>query len=493
MPPSEPAIFDPPAGSVRRAAGRGALATGIAQLIRFGTQLLSLVILSRLLTPQDFGVIAMAAPVFGFLLVLQDLGLTQATVQTPAIQHGQLSYLFWINALFSVALAAVLVAVSPLVARFYGDARLGPLVAATALQVIVVGFGAQHMALASRRMAFRALAIIDVLSALANLVVSSVIAAITHSYWALLAGTLAGSVVSTVCYWIVSSWLPGRPTLAQSGRLLSFGAGVSGYNLLNFLARNLDNVLIGKVWGEVAIGYYDRAYKLLLFPLNQITNPLAKVMIPALSRLNDEPDAYYRLFERAITLVMLAILPGVAFGIATAQELIPLALGGQWAGSATIFQALGLAGLLQTINNPAGWLFISQGRALDYFRWGLVNSGTSVAAFCIGLPFGALGVAIAYAATEYVRTPILWNYLGRKGPVTTARMARLTAPFMLGAYGALGVLWLAQPALQPLGPFALPAEAAFSYAFMIGALALFPIGRASLRQAIATAHYRNLV
>ncbi len=481
----ETSAFDPPEGSLRKSVGRGAVVTAIAQSVRVATQIVSVIVLSRLLSPQDFGVVAMCAPVLAFIALFQDFGLTQATIQKTGITHGEINYLFWVNVAVSAVLACVLAGAAPLVAAFYGEPRVTGLVAAFGLQILAYGLGAQHVALLTRRMEFTRLATIDVASAVAGLAVSIAWTFIDRSYWALFAGTLTGAVLPTLCYWASSRWRPGLPRKVDNiSDLINFGAGITGFNFANFFARNLDNVLIGKYWGEAQLGLYDRAYKLLLFPLSQITNPLSKVMVPALSRLKDEPDRYRSAYLRVMPLILLVALPGVAFATAMSDVLIPFVLGEQWRASASIFLALGFAGLLQPLNNPAGWLFISQGRSGDFLRWGIITAVTSVLAFLVGLPYGALGVAIAYAISEYLRTPFLWLYVGKSGPLKASHVLHAATPFVLGAHLALAAVWFAKPFLPQQQVVALASGAVLAYVITVAVALLFSAGREALGEAL---------
>ncbi|MDW6025921.1 lipopolysaccharide biosynthesis protein [Mesorhizobium sp. BAC0120] len=483
---AEPGIFDPPRGSLRKSVGRGVVATALAQSVKLAAQVASVVVLSRLLAPEDFGVVAMCAPVLAFVALFQDFGLTQATVQKSEVTQQEVNYLFWINVGISIGLAGLLAAASPLVALFYGDPKVGPLTAAMGLQIIVYGLGAQHFALLTRRMEFGRVATIEVAGALTVFLVSIAWTMMDRSYWALYAGALTGAVLTTSCAWASSLWRPGPPRRVAGGSgLVRFGAGVTGFNFANFFSRNLDNVLIGKFWGGAQLGLYDRAYKLLIFPLNQTANPLAKVMIPALARLQHEPDRYRRAYLQVIQLLLLAVLPGVAFATAMADVLVPFVLGPKWQGSSEIFAALGFAGLLQPLNNPGGWLFISQGRSGDFMRWGIVAAITSVLAFIIGLPYGAWGVAVGYAASEYFRTPILWVYVGRKGPLRVADIVRAASPFVLGSHLALALVLLAKDSLLAHQPVAaLLAAAIASYMVVVAVALLFPAGRETLREGL---------
>ena len=435
--------FATPTGSMRGRIGRGAAWTAGGQMIRTATSIAQVLVLSHLLKPSDFGVVAMCAPILAFITLFQDLGLSQAAIQKETITHEDVNFLFWVNVGVCLLLALVLIAASPLVALFYGDGRVMALTAAMGSTVLLAGVTAQHAAMLARKMQFNRLAAIGSAGGVIGLTVSIVAALSDWSYWALFAGTLATAVSTAIGTWLASDWRPSRPTSHGNAReLLHFGAGLTGFNLVNFFSRNLDGILIGRFWGSNELGYYDRANRLLLFPMSQVMNPMSQVMVPALSRMTDQPSRYRNAFLKSLSAVLLVILPGVAFATATADLLIPFLLGSQWSATADIFRALGFASLLQSVNNPAGWLFVSQGRTGEFMRWGIAGSVLVVIAFVVGLPFGAVGMAIGYAIAEYVKTPLLWMYIGRKGPVRTNDVVTSVGPFLLAAHGALLAAWL---------------------------------------------------
>jgi len=477
-------IFDPPPGLLRSSVGRGAIYTAMSQAVSLATQIGSVVVLSRLLSPGDFGLIAMCVPLVALVGMVQDFGLLQATVQRAGIKHEEVSFLFWINILASVTLALLLFLSAPLIASFYGDSRVGPLVAALSLIVITSGASAQHGAILQRRMRFGRVAAIGTIGAVSAFAVATLWALWQPNYWALYAGMVAGTLIPTILTWISAGWLPDRPRRIPQGRaLLGFGAGVTGYNLFSFVTHNADNVLIGRAWGGIELGLYDRAYKLLLFPLNQIASPLSRVMIPSLSRLMDEPHRYRSAYLRVQNLVLLFSLPGIACAIALSDMLIVLALGPQWQASAPIFQALGFAGLMQMLNSPSGWLFISQGRTQDYVKWGVVMAALSVTAYVVGLPYGGLGVAVALSVAQYIKTPILWVWLCRKGPVTLRDITAAAGPLLLAGHLAVAAVFVARPLFSALPVAALLTGAALAYAVTVVLISAFPSGRATLREA----------
>lgn len=483
---SERGEFDPPEGSLRKSVGGGAVATSLSQAVQVGAQIASVLILSRLLAPSDFGLMAMIAPVVALLAMLQDFGLVQATVQKAGLKREEVNFLFWVNVAASGGMAAILIAISGLVAAFYGEPEAARLTAAMAIPMFLGAVGVQHMAILNRRMQFWRIAIITVAAAIATLAAAIMWALYSPSYWALFVGSLVGAVTTATGSWVLSGWRPGLPRgVAGAKGLLGFGAGLTGFSFANFFARNADNVLIGRFLGEVQLGFYDRAYKLLLFPLSQIANPLAKIMIPALSRMVSQPDRYRHAFFRVLNLSLLLTLPGVAFAVAMADVLIPFVLGEQWRPSAPIFMALGFAGLVQPLNNPAGWLFISQGRSTEFMYWGLAGAAIAGVAFVLGLQWGALGVAVAYAISEYLKTPLLWLYMSRRGAIRATDVLLMCGPSVVAAHVALLIVYLTHNITANLGTVGLLLAVLLSYIVFTIILMAFPQGRATMIEAWA--------
>lgn len=464
---------------------RGSMYTVLSQGVTVGCQIGSVILLSRLLTATDFGLIAMIGPVIAFLSMFKEMGLLQAVIQKRSLTYGQLNALFWINIGVSLALTVFLFLMSPLIARFYDEPELTWLIRIMALNMVITALGAQHFALLNRRMIFGRIAINASVVAICTLSVSLLWAFVSPTPWALVAGTVAGAVVGTVMVWIWVPWVPSRPAWAAgTGDLVGFGAGVTGFKLANFFSRNLDNILIGRVWGSASLGFYDRAYKLLLFPLNRVAQPLSQVMVPVLSRMQDEPHRYAHAFFRVFGLMQLAILPGVAAMTAMADTAVPFLLGAQWAGSAPIFAALGIAGLSQPLANPTGWLFVSQGRTTEMAWWGLVSAGISCVAFVWGVQYGVVEMAMAYAAVSVAKLVPLWMLICRKGPIRADSIRTRILPVFCAGLAAYVSILLARDSLPDLAILKLLSGAALCYGAFVGALMLSPFGRQILMEAL---------
>ena len=471
------------AGLGTRTARGGAL-TFASQGSKFLVSLGATMVLGRLLTPSDYGLIGMVAVVTGFLSLFKDLGLSAATVQREEITSLQVSTLFWVNVSLSVGVGCLTAGLAPVVAWFYGEPKLTSITMIYAFGFLFGGLTVQHEAILYRQMRFAAPVICEMLALVATITVSITLAWRGAGYWALVAGHLTTSFVYMLGIWTVCRWRPKRPARDSGvGSLLRFGGNLTGFGVVNFFARNLDNMIIGRVWGGQQLGLYVKAYQLLTLPIDQINGPITTVAVPALSRLNDSPERYRRAYLRIIEKIAVLTMPGIALLIATADSVVLIVLGPQWTEAGHIFAALGVAALIQPITNTTGWLFISQGRTRDMFRYGLVASTVIVAAILIGLPWGAVGVATAYACVWVtIVTPLLFYWVGRTGPVRPRDFYVTVTPAFCAAIAVLVVLLMFRRwglIINPVAGLALSLGIACAVALLV--LYTIPSGRRALR------------
>lgn len=470
-------------------AARGGFVTLAAQGLKFVIFTAATVVLARLLTPQDYGLVGMVTIVVSFVGMFQYLGLSTATVQWAELTHRQVSTLFWVNVGLSAAIALGVAAGAPLVAWFYGEPRLVGVTLGLSGAVVLRGLSIQHEALLVRQMRFGTLAANDLASMLVGFAAAAGAAAAGWGYWALVVNQLAMTGSTAAGVWLACRWRPGLPS-RDTGvrRMLSFGGNLTGFNLVNFVARNVDNLLVGKVWGAYQLGIYSRAYQMLLLPLDQVNGPFGAVAVPALSRLEGEPERYRAAYLKVVEKIAMLTMPGVAFMVGAADWLVRLMLGPQWDESARVFMLLGAAALVQPLAKSTLWLFTTQGRTREMFRWGCVGGAIAVASIVAGLPWGAWGVAAAYALTDLcVATPLLLWFACRRGPVRARDIYRAAAPSACAAACALAAVLAARPHLGAL-PLAARLAAAFAAAALasLAALAVIPAGRRALLHSAET-------
>jgi PST family polysaccharide transporter len=484
---SEPhPLLAAPSSAMKSRAVRGAMATTSSQAIKIVVQFVSVVSLARLLTPRDFGVFAMVTPIIGFSTMFQDFGLSQALVTSPNLSQEQAAGMFRMNMALSSVIALFLAILAPAVGYFYGEPIVVWITIAMAAQIVVAGATVSHTALLSRGMKFHKLALIDIAKTIGGFGAAIGVALIYPSPWALASQTIGAAFIGLILAWTMTGWRPvGRTSFESLKPMLRFGAGMTTFNLSNYLSRNADNVMIGWAHGAVQLGLYDRAYKLLLYPLQQINSPIANVMIPILSRIADEPARYRAAYKRTLRQTLLVTTPGMAFLICAAPVLITTLMGERWAPAIPIFQWLGIAGLHQTISNTFGWLFVSQRRTTEYAKFGLFSTATCLAAFAAGLPWGAAGVAAAYAISGVViRLPVIVLTVGKRGPVSANDIISLFWPYALAISIAMGT-WFFGIAMLPIdGVPYLIVSAIYIYAVSWAVLLCMRQGREAFADAI---------
>jgi O-antigen/teichoic acid export membrane protein len=398
-----------------------------AQGAKFLLNLASTMILARLLMPRDFGLVAMVMTVTSFLRVFKDAGLSVATVQRERITHAQVSNLFWINVAVSAVSTLVLAASAPIIAQFYGNPHLIPITLFLSVTFLISGSTVQHQALLKRQMRFKALAMIEIGSMAVGVLVGVAMALLGYKYWSLVGSSLSTEVAGLILTWSVSRWRPQLPTRHSGiGPLVSFGAHRTAGDFILSLARGSDNLLIGRFYGAASVGLYSRASALLIWPLQQFLNPINVVFIPVLSRLQSQPEHYRSTFLRLYEAIALTGFAFAGLFLALARPLTLVLLGPKWGQAAAIFGGFTVAALCLPLGNASAWLFTSQGRGREMFVTQLANSCAIVLSFLVGLPFGPVGVAIAFSFSNLlVRIPLYYFSAGRRGPVRTADLWRV--------------------------------------------------------------------
>jgi O-antigen/teichoic acid export membrane protein len=408
--------FRPSAGQAetRQLAVRGAGFTLLSGGLGFGVQMISTVVLARLLTPSDFGLVAMVTT---FNLLLTNFGLngfTEAIQQREHINSRLVSNLFWINLCVGGLLTVAFAASGSLLARFYGDPKLAHVAIAISPTIFLSGVAVQHLALLKRAMRFSAVSGNDLVARAVSLGVGIALAWAGFGYWALVASALATPLTVAIGAWIQCRWIPDFPRREPgTGAMVQYAFNVYGRFSFNYFARNTDNLLVGWRFGSSTLGFYKKAYDLFLFPACQLSAPLTAVAVSALSRLNANSDQYKRHFLRA-----LAVMAFVGMGISAdltliGRDVIRLVLGPAWATSGRIFVFFGPGVGIMLIYNTHGWLHLSIGTAHRWFRWVVVEFAVTVSLFLLGLHWGPEGIAAAWTLSFWILTiPAFW-YAGR--------------------------------------------------------------------------------
>lgn len=465
-----------------RALSGGVITVG-SQAVKFVLQTGATMVMARLLTPADFGLVAMVSSLLGFVILLKDFGLSTATVQKQSITPDELSILFWINVLIGLFIMAVLFICAPLVGSFYHEPRARNIAMAFGGMALLSSLAAQHAALLQRQMRFGSLAARDLLALLAGIICGVVAALFGLQYWALIIMQAANTTAGTVFLWWKSGW---RPKLVRrtSGlnQLLKFGGSLTVANLLAYANHNLDNILLGKFFGDVAVGFYSRAQGILNKPLAQVLPPIMNVATPLFSRLMDDQIKFGK---AAIKLTEITCFGGclLVLGIfSTADWIVLLILGSQWLETTPVFRLLALFGLLEPLSWLLGTILVASGSPEAMAKWRALTLVVVLISFIIGLPWGILGVAAAYVSSGVITRIWLIFFVGKRTGISSLTFISACAPFVLVAGVVSTLMTLLRSFWEPQSPIA-----GFISFFLLGTtmyltgLICIPAGRRFLR------------
>jgi len=420
------------------------LANAGGQFARVFVKLLSTMILARLVAPGDYGLVTMATTFTGFLGLFSSLGLYHAAIQRDSVSPAQSSTLFWITLLFGLVLFALCAVLAPSVAGFYGDQKLVSATMIIGVGFIISGAGIQHEVILSRQMRYGTAAIIELVSEIISAAAAIYIAWLGYGYFALAYMIVLRQCVVTIGMWYSTRWIPDRPHFDASVMpMLRFGRAVTLTTAANFIAGNLQKVMIGKFWGEQAVGLYGRSSYLSAFPVEILNGAIGEVAFNALSKVKGDAVRLRRSFLQIFTCVIALTLPITVACALFADDLISVLLGPAWSGVVPIFRLLMPAVLLLAIEGPIGWLLSALGLAEKNLRVTLVSTPLILIGTMIGLSYGPSGVALAYSAVMVLKfVPIMaWAlmgtgihlkdiFMGTMGPIVSSIIAGAVCCFI---------------------------------------------------------------
>lgn len=449
--------------SLRRQALTGVTWTSLATIGSVGAQMLQLVVLARLLRPDDFGLMGMALIVIGFAQAYADVGISAAIVHHQHVSREQLSSLYWLNLAVGASIFAVLWLGSPLIASFFHEPRLVPLLHGVSAVFLLLPLGKQFEILLQRDLRFDLLARQDIAAAVAGAAAAVAGAVAGLGVWALVLGTVTTVATRTA----LLLWVGLRehcPMLhfrwADLDRFVGFGAYQMGERTVNYVAERLDQLLIGSLLGATTLGFYNFAFNLTGQPVSRINPIVTKVAFPIFCRVQDDASRLQRGYLTIVKLVTSVNAPLLLGLVAVAPLLVPTVFGVQWTASVALVQVLALVALLRSVGNPTGSLLLSRGRADLGFAWNVCLLLVSAPAIWLGAHAGgALGVAFALLGVQIVIAPVSYVALVRPmmGACARAYLLAVMRPTALALLMATivaamaGVIRLSVPAMLLVG------------------------------------------
>jgi O-antigen/teichoic acid export membrane protein len=369
-----------------------------------------MVILARLLTPHDYGVVGLVLAFTGCAALFVDLGLTPAIIQKQDITQTELTTVFWTNNAMGWIILALLWVLAEPIATFYREPVLIWVTRITAFSFVLTPLISLPRALLQRNLRFRTLTRVNVAALIVSSGVAICFAAKGFRYWSLVAQTLAGSATTALFLWWAVKW---RPSFAFSGIALHRFFGFSGYlsasQIIGYWSRNLDKVMLGRMVGTAELGLYTRGYTLMLLPVQQISKVVDPVLFPAYSMIQHDRHQIAQIYLKITRLVALLTFP-ICFGLwATAEPAVLAVLGERWRDTIPIVKLLCPLGALQSILSLNSSLYLSQGRTRRALVVRAVSTAALAGVFYFGLKTGGLmGMVWGYLVYSIVASPFIY-------------------------------------------------------------------------------------
>ena len=383
--------------SLKAEAISGAKWTTASSLGVAAIQFCQLIVVARILSPSDFGLMAMVMAVIGFAQIFTDVGISSAVIHRQSNTQQALSSLYWLNVFAGAAVFLLTIAATPVVVAFFDEPRLEVLLPCVALLFLITPFGQLFQLLLQKELRFRDLALVEILSVIVGAVV-----AIGCAYEGLGVYSLAFAQIGIACFTTVSLamivWRQWRPTFlfrtAAIRPYIRFGLFQLGDRGLNFLAARVDQIIIGAILGAGTLGIYNFAWNLAIMPVTRISPILTRIAFPVFAKVQLENERLKRGYLLMVGLLTTTNAPILVGGAAVASTLVPLALGPKWISVVPVLQVLAFVGLSRSIGNPIGSLLLSKGRPDLSFKFTACVVLLQIPAVYLGARIGGIaGVA----------------------------------------------------------------------------------------------------
>jgi PST family polysaccharide transporter len=371
---------------------------------------LAFAVLSRLLAPKDFGIVAMASLFISFIQTFQDQGLGDAIVQRRDLQQEHLDTAFWTNLLMGCLLTLLGFGCSNFIAGLFHESQLVLVIRWLSLSFVLAGLSGTQQAILRRNLAFKELALRSLCASIAGGIIGLWLAILGLGVWSLVFQNLVTALIGVVVLWKVSQWRPKfRFSFTHFKELFTFGINIVGIQILNFFNRHADDLLIGYFLGPTQLGFYTVAYRLVAIMTDLLTSVTNAVAFPIFSRLQHEPERMGRAFYQVTYYTSLISFPAFIGVAVIAPELVVVVFGRQWTPSIPVMQVLAFIGILHSMAYFYSSIFMAGGKPVWSLCITLANAVSNVIAFVFAVQWGIVAVAAAYVLRGYLLSPLpIW-------------------------------------------------------------------------------------
>ena len=398
--------------SLKKRTLKGIVWTAISNFGQQGIQFVVTIILARLLTPKDFGLVGIASIFIGLAAVVNQLGIGAALVQRKDLDEGHLASAFWTNITMGVVLCILMIGFAPFIASYFKNPQVIPILRVLSLTFVLGSLGIVPGSLLRRELLFNKLAYINISALVISGMVSVILAFLGYGVWSLVWGRIVQVIAGITLIWFIVSWRPSLSfSLKKFKELFSFGISVLGTNLLTYIKKNSDYFIIGKFLGASSLGIYTMAYNMVTLPQRKLSTIITTVAFPAFSKIQDEAEKIREGFFTMISSISFVTFPILAGLCAVAPELVKVFLGDKWVGAIRPIQILCIPGALYSIGTTVGSVFYAKGRPDLEFKCDLISFAILLFALLIGVRYGIVGVALAVLVCSIIGFFIFFGVL----------------------------------------------------------------------------------
>jgi PST family polysaccharide transporter len=391
--------------NIAKDAVKGVKWVSVSQLGRQIIQYTTTIILVAFLTPSDFGLMAMAMVIIGFLEIFKDLGTAAAIIQNQNLTDESLSSIFWVNVGFGALVSILVFLAAPLGAEFYNNYKVENILKVLSISFIISAYGIVHKKLLEKQLKFELLAKIELIGVTIGAVVGITLALFEFGVWSLVFQSLSIPIITTSLFWILNNWKPKIFfSYSRIKPIISYSLNLMGYNVFNYFVRNADYLIIGKYLGERELGHYYLAYKIMLYPLRNISLVVSRVLFPIYSRIQNDNKRFRKIYTKVANAISFLTFP-LMIGVFTLSDLFTVTFfNDKWdtALLALLLMILAPVGLIQSIATTTGSIYQAKGKTDWMFRWGILSGLIYISGFIIGLNWGVIGVAISYLMSSII-------------------------------------------------------------------------------------------
>jgi len=401
------------------------------------------VVLARLLSPEEFGIVGLVTVFTGFAAIFLDLGFGAALVQKKSVTDTDLSTVFWFNIAAGTFLTLLLASCSGLLSRFYEKPILQTITIIISLNFFIRSLAVVQNNIFLKKIDFKSLTIRNILTTVLSGGAAITMAFLGYGVWSIVAQSLLTSTLSTIFIWFLSSWRPRFLFSWDSLReMRKFSANLVANNSLNYWTRNLDNFLIGKFIGASALGIYSKAYGLMLLPLNNVSRVISNVLFPSFSSIQDDITRIRNIYlkiTRSIALITFPLMIGL---LVVANDFVLTLFGNQWAPMVPVLQILCIPGMLQSIGSLNGSIYQSLGKTDLQFKVTSILKVARIILLIVGIYWGIIGVAWAYAISVYILIYPMYYFPCKLVNISFKELLANVAPVFTCAISMGAMLWL---------------------------------------------------